>query len=346
MFHIETRKVQKTGGSSYIVSLPIDWIKSHNIHEVFNKNGYTLGIISQPDGNLLITPNPNSEEILKAKEISVDDIEGYDFLFRILIGAYIMGYSRIIIKSSKRFETFIRDCVNNFTQIAIGPEIIEESNQIIVIKDLLNPKEMPFEKTIRRMYILAESMHEDAIEALKTKNKDLAEEIVKRDDEIDRLHWLIGRQSHIVLKDIILCQKMGVTLQEANQFQIFSKFLERIGDHAVKIARNVAEIIDEDINQTLVNEISKASEFSLDLLNKSLDAWLQKDIQLANSNIDLVKDLIKMCEVIPAKTENFNMESSIAISYIVESIRRTGEYASDISEIIINSLIEKLEKVC
>jgi phosphate uptake regulator len=345
VFHIETRKVQKTGGSSYIVSLPIDWIKSHNIHEVFEKNGYTLGIISQPDGNLLVTPNPNSEEILKAKEIIVDEIEGYNFLFRILIGAYIMGYSRIIVKSSKKFEPFIRDCVNNFTQVAIGPEIIEESNQIIVIKDLLNPKEMPFEKTIRRMYILAESMHEDAIEALKTKNKNLAEEIVKRDDEIDRLHWLIGRQSHIVLKDIILCQKMGVTLQDANQFQFFSKFLERIGDHAVKIARNVSEIIDEDINEALVNEISTASEFSLKLLNKSLDAWLQKDIQLANHNINSVKDLVKICEVIPSKTGNFNMESSIAISYIVESIRRTGEYAADISEIIINNLIEKLERV-
>lgn len=126
MHHIETRKVQKTGGSSYIVSLPIDWIKSHNIDQKYK--GYSLGLISQPDGNLLITPSPNSEEILKAKEFNVDEIHDYNFLFRILIGAYIMGYSRFIIKSSKKFEPFIRDCVNNFTKVAIGPEIIEESN--------------------------------------------------------------------------------------------------------------------------------------------------------------------------------------------------------------------------
>ncbi|TFG27232.1 MAG: phosphate uptake regulator PhoU [Promethearchaeota archaeon] len=337
MFHIETRKIQKTGGSSYIVSLPIDWIKSHNIDKKYK--GYSLGLISQPDGNLLITPNPNSEEILKAKEINVDDIQDYNFLFRILIGAYIMGYSRIIIKASKKFETFVRDCVNNFTQVAIGPEIIEESNQVIIIKDLLNPKEMPFEKTIRRMYILAESMHEDAIEALKTKNIDLAEEVTKRDDEIDRLHWLIGRQSHIVLKDIILCQKMGVTLEDANQYQFFSKFLERIGDHAVKIAKNVLNIIEQDIDENLINDISKASKISLNLLTNSLDAWLQKNIHLANYNIESVNELIKICEALPSHTKNYTTESSIAISYIVESIRRTGEYASDISEIIINSLI-------
>jgi phosphate uptake regulator len=337
VFHIETRKVQKTGGSSYIISLPIDWIKSHKIDTKYK--GYSLGIVSQPDGNLLVTPSPNSEEALRTKEFNVDDIDDYNFLFRILIGTYIMGYSRFVIKSSKKFEPFVRDCVNNFTQVAIGPEIIEESNQNIVIKDLLNPKEMPFEKTISRMYILIESMHEHAIEALKSSNMELAEDVIRRDDEVDRLHWLIGRQSHIVLKDIILCQKMGVTLEDANHFQFFSKFLERIGDHAVKIAKNVQNIVIGEIKEDLINHISKISQFSIQLLTNSLDAWLQSDMELANDNIDSVKELIEMCEKLPLNSQDYSTESSIAISYIIESIRRTGEYAGDISEIIINNLI-------
>ena len=36
-----------------------------------------------------------------------------------------------------------------------------------------------------------------------------------------------------------------------------------------------------------------------------------------------------------------NVEIFIAISYIVESIRRTGEYAGDISEIIINNIMKE-----
>ena len=338
VLHIENRKIQKTGGSSYIVSLPIDWIKSHKIDK--NYKGYSLGIITQPDGNLLITPNPNKEEIQRVKEFDLDDINDYNFLFRILIGAYIMGYSMISLKSSKKFDPFVRDCVANFTQIAIGPEIIEESNQYILIKDLLNPKEMPFEKTIRRMYILAESMHEDAITALKTRDKELAEEVIKRDNDIDRLHWLIGRQSNMVLKDIILCQKMGVSLEEANQFQSFSRFLERIGDHAVKIAKNIIKIIDQRVDEQLVEKISKASDMALKkILAMSLDAWLQKDINLANKNIEIIKDLIALCEDITLEPNQNNVELPIAVSYIVESIRRTGEYGGDISEIIINNLI-------
>ena len=338
VYHIENRKIQKTGGSSYIITLPIDWIKTHNIDK--NYKGYTLGLISQPDGNLMITPNPKSEEIVKIKEFDVDNIKDNNFLFRLLVGAYIMGYTKIVLTSSRRYEPFIRDCIVSFTKTAIGMEIIEETNQKIVVKDLLNPKEMPFEQTIKRMYILVESMHEDAIEAMTTQDKILAEEVIKRDDDVDRLHWLIGRQSHIALKDILLCQKMGVSLEEAVQYLQFSRLLERIGDHAVKIAKNVIKIVDKKIDPKLIEKISSASELAIKhILIKSFDAWLQKDIDLANKNIDSVKELVKLCETIIFEPSNNDIDTSFPISYIVESIRRAGEYATDICEVIINSLI-------
>ncbi len=332
-FSIETRKVQKTGGSSYIISLPKIWIDRHGVQ----KND-TLGILSQPDGNLLITPKIDNEIAIKTKEIMVEDYRDENFLFRVLIGAYIMGFSKIIIKSGRKFDPLIRDSITNFTQIAIGPEIVEESNNIIVIKDLLNPKEMPFEKTIKRMYILVQGMHEDSINAFETRNKELAEEVIKRDNDVDRLHWLIGRQSHIVLRDIILCQKMGITLEKASHYQQMSRFLERIGDHASKIARNVLILIRQELDKSLKEEIKTVSKLSLDLLNKSLDAWLQKSLVLANENIEDIKELIAATEKISLNTTS-SAEVSIAIGYIIESIRRTAEYSGDISEIIINNLV-------
>jgi len=69
-----------------------------------------------------------------------------------------------------------------------------------------------------------------------------------------------------------------------------------------------------------------------------LDAWLQKDINLANQSIELIRDLISTTEKISINSSN-NTESSIAIGYVIESIRRTGEYAGEISEVIINNLI-------
>ena len=333
-FHIETRKVQQTGGSSYIISLPKEWIREHNV-----KKNDTLGILSQPDGNLLVTPYSNSQEYVKEKKFIVKDNMDSDYLFRLLIGAYIMGYSIIIIQTtSDKFERKIKETIKGFTRITIGPEIIEESANRIFIKDLLNPKEYPFEKAIRRMYILAQEMHEDAVNAFETGNKTLAQKVIERDDELDKLNWLVERQSHIVLRDIILCQKMNITLEDASNFQLISKYLERIGDHACKIAENVLKIDYDKIEQTLFEEITKASKLSLELLNKSLDSWLQKNLELANENIESINSLISFCQEIQFNRTNAS-DFAVEIGYIIESIRRTGEYSGDISEIIINNLI-------
>ncbi len=330
-FNIETRKVQKTGGSTYIVSLPREWIDKHGIQV---KD--TIGILSQPDGNLLITPYISSEKLVREKKFDVDEIKNSDFLFRLLVGAYIMGYNIIEVKSSKKIESQIRDTIRNFRKITIGTEIIEETDNNIIIKDLLDPKEMPFEKTIRRMYILANGMHEDALKALETGDKRLAEKVIESDDEIDRLNWLVERQAHIVLRDIILCQKLGITLEDASNYKFISRFLERIADHAVKIARNVLLIDYQKIDKELYKNIMNASRISLDLLNMSLDAWLQNSLKLANENIESIENLTKACNTIKI---NPNSEYLVEIGFIIESIRRTGEYSSDISEIIINNLI-------
>jgi len=330
-FNIEARKVQKTGGSSFIISLPKEWI---NRHEIKAKD--TIGILSQPDGNLLIIPYMSSEKYVKEKKFDMDEIKDSDFLFRQLIGAYIMGYNIIEVTSSRKFTSEIKHTVRAFRDITIGTEIEEETENYVKIKDLIDPTEMPFEKTIKRMYILANGMHEDALKALETGDKKLAEKVIESDDEIDRLNWLIERQAHIVLRDIILCQKLNITLEDASNFKLISRFLERIGDHAVKIAKNVILIDYQKIDKQLYNNIMKASEISLELLNMSLDAWLQKDLHLANENIESIKKLTNACNAIKI---NPNSEYLVEIGFIIESIRRTGEYSSDISEIIINNLI-------
>lgn len=329
--NIEARKVQKTGGSSFIISLPKEWINKHGIIA-----RDTVGVLSQPDGNLLITPYMSSEKIVKEKVFDIDEINDSDFLFRLLIGAYIMGYTIIEIRSGKKFKSDMRDTIIDFSNITVGTEIIEESDNKIIIKDLVDPTEMPFEKTIRRMYVNANTMHEDALKALKTGDKKLAEKVIELDDEIDKLNWLIERQAHIVLRDIILCQKLNITLEDASNYKFISRFLERIGDHAVKIAKNVMLIDYQKIGKELYENIMNASEISLKLLNKSLDAWLQKDLTLANENIEALENLIDACNAIKI---NPNSEYLVEIGFIIESIRRTGEYSSDISEIIINNLI-------
>ena len=331
---MEIRRVQMTGGSSYVVTLPKDWIKSLKV-----KKNDPLGLLMQSDGTLLITTKMTQDKTHRIKEFDVNDTTNQTYLLRRLIGAYISGYTSIKIKSSKRMPPSMRVIIRKFTQTTIGQEIVEETDTTITLKDLLNPTEMPFDKTIRRMHIIVKSMHEDAMRALEENDKKLAEDVISRDNDVDRLHWLVARQHNIILRNVSLAEKMDITIEMSSICFLISRIIERIGDHIVRIAQNILSLVDDKLNKEIVERIHSASELSLDIFNKSIGAFFRRDIKASNENIDSVSRLESLCEEINTLALQQIGATAISIGYIVESIRRVGEYAEDISEIVINHLV-------
>jgi len=331
---MEIRRVQMTGGSSYVVTLPKDWIKSLKV-----KKNDPLGLLMQSDGTLLVTTKMTQDKTHRIKEFDVNDTTNQTYLLRRLIGAYISGYTSIKIKSSKRMPPPMRVIIRKFTQTTIGQEIVEETDTTITLKDLLNPTEMPFDKTIRRMHIIVKSMHEDAMRALEENDRKLAEDVISRDNDVDRLHWLVARQHNIILRNVSLAEKMGTTLEISSICFLISRIIERIGDHVVRIAQNILSLVDDKLNKEIVESIHSASELSLDIFNKSIGAFFRRDIKASNENIDSVSRLESLCEEINTLALQQIGVTAISIGYIVESIRRVGEYAEDISEIVINYLV-------
>jgi len=331
---MEIRRVQMTGGSSYVVTLPKDWIKSLKV-----KKNDPLGLLMQSDGTLLVTTKMTQDKTHRIKEFEVNDTTNQTYLLRRLIGAYISGYTSIKIKSSKRMPPPMRVIIRKFTQTTIGQEIVEETDTTITLKDLLNPTEMPFDKTIKRMHIIVKSMHEDAMRALEENDRKLAEDVISRDNDVDRLHWLVARQHNIILRNVSLAEKMDTTLEISSICFLISRIIERIGDHVVRIAQNILNLVDDKLNKEIVERIHSASELSLDIFNKSIGAFFRRDIKASNENIDSVSRLESLCEEINTLALQQIGVTAISIGYIVESIRRVGEYAEDISEIVINHLV-------
>ena len=331
-----------TGGSSYVITLPKEWVKSSNI-----KKNDPLGLLIQSDGTLLITTKMTQDQAERVKEFNVSDVTNQTYLLRRLIGAYISGYNCIKIKSSKRMPPDIRVIVRRFTQTTIGQEVVEETDTSIILKDLLNPTEMPFDKTIKRMHIIVKSMHEDAMRALENSDRKLAEDVVSRDNDVDRLHWLVARQHNIILRNVSLAEKMNVTTEISSTFALISRIIERIGDHEVRIAQNILKLVDNKANQEIFDHIHSASNLALDIFNKSVGSFYKKDIKASNENIESVKRLESICEKINTLALQQKGVTAISVGYIVESIRRIGDYAEDISETAINYLtgIEKIKMI-
>jgi len=331
---MEIRRVQLTGGSSYIITLPKNWITSFHI-----KKNDPLAIHIQSDGTLLLTPKMTQEHLQKIKEFNVSRIPKPTYLLQQLIGAYIAGYTSIKITSPTRLPIAVQNIIRSFTQLAIGPEVIEETEKSVVLKDLLNPTEMPFDQTIKRMYVIVKRMHEDVLRAMTEKDKTLAADVISRDNDVDRLHWFVARQYNILLQNASLPRKMNITIEAASTCFLISRIIERIGDHIVRISENIPNLIDHNLDKKTIQRIITAGNLSLDSFNKSIRSFFQKDIHASNETIESVLTLESICEEINTHVLQQKGIIAVSVGYVVESIRRTGEYSQDISETVINYLV-------
>ncbi len=337
---MEIRRVQKTGGASYVITLPKEWINSHQI-----KKNDPIGMISQTDGTLIVTSQMNTVQKNREKILQLTDETDTTHLFRSLIASYISGYDSTKIVSNQRIKPQIRTTVRNFTQTTIGQEVVEETDMSITIKDLLSPTEMPFDRTIKRMHIIIKNMHEDVMRAIERNDKKLAQEIIDRDNDIDRLHWLIARQTNIISRNVSLAEKMNVTIESITIFHLISKIIERIGDHVSKIADNALTIDNEHLTENLIENIHTTSDYAMQLFTRSITALIRRDIERANKTIDDSKTLIKKCKELNEYAQTERGENAIRLGYILESIKRIGDYSADISENVINYIIGKDENI-
>jgi phosphate uptake regulator len=120
---------------------------------------------------------------------------------------------------------------------------------------------------------------------------------------------------------------------------LISKFLERIGDHATNIIKNIENLGYKNLDEKMIKMIESAGELSIEIFDKSIESLFKKKIKISNDSIETVPKLTTLCKKINTLALSKKGIIAISIGYIVESIRRTGEYAADIAEGVMNHLV-------
>jgi len=328
---METRRIQLTGGSTNTVSLPKGWVNRVGIGP-----GDVVTFLPQPDGTLLLVPQPQSlASMERSRELDGDQRPSY--LTRNVVASYLAGYNTLSVKSKRRLAPEARKSVRDIANKIIGLEIIEESIDTMVLRDLVDPTELPPSKNVRRIYLIVRSMYLDVITALKEKDMALAEDVIRRDDEVDKLHWLLVRQFNVVLFNPGIATKIEVTPGDGLGFVLVGHALERIGDHARRIGSYVVELsrADAQIPQPVLQIVSEASTYGLQILGDAIDAFYSRDPGKANAAIEL-------SEKMPAIDERLTqsilaLKAVVPMAYIAESIHRIASYAVDIGEFALDS---------
>jgi phosphate uptake regulator len=330
----ELRRVQKTGTSTLTVSLPKEWADSSNL-----KAGDQVSMAIQPDGTIILDTNTDKRREVLTKEIWTNGEESAEHLTRKLIGAYLVGYNVIAVRSKERMEPSTKGAVREFSRLAIGPEIVEETANSVIMHDLSDPVELPLEKCIRRMHLIVRSMHADAVEALRLEDRGLAEDVIDRDTDVDRLYWMAMKQNNLVARDRKMGERMGIDIFGSNDLMLVARGIERIGDHAVRIARNALISAEDEEKLEGADQLKSLSAEAMSVLEKGMEALFRKDIDKANAVIDEGGRVVRKCEKVGQGLHAQSSRDAIITNMVLDSIIRSTMYGVDIAEIAINGAI-------
>ncbi|MBU1050439.1 phosphate uptake regulator PhoU [Candidatus Bipolaricaulota bacterium] len=319
---MHTRRVQKTGGSTYFVTMPKQWAESAGI-----QTGSEVDLIPNDSGALLVVP----KSVAEANRCVIDLHDWtFDRLQREIISRYNGGYGIISVRGD-RIRPDQRRMVREISQRLLGLEIFEETHQLIVLHSLVNIKDFPVSKTIDRIFDITEAMLTDAVTAFCAHDEELAHDVVERDRDIDRLVMLVARQFSLLLRDLMTEDDCGLSRLQFMHHHEVADQLERVADHAAKISEAALTMAGPAVPD-VAKQITERSQGSRDILKMAVNSFINRDTDQANQVLEVRGQqgpLFSKARNLAAKKQP---EETSAISIALDSLLRIAEYGFNIAE--------------
>ncbi len=322
-----------TGGSTYIVSLPIEWVREGGLGA-----GDTVLLNIKPDRSLSITPDSGNKKLARRSMVEMTISDDQEENFRFLVANYLVGYDIIRVVSSRGFTAAERKYLKDSARKRlIGIEIVEESRTEVVLQNLLKFQDITLEKSLQSMFRIIFSMMEDSIVALREVDIELARDIAQRDNDVDKFYLLSVRQIKAALDDSNLARKIGIeNSKDCLGYRLIIKLMERIGDHVQEIANTVIQM---DGNSEENKDVVEMGLLSQKLFQDSFRSLLEMNTDLANHVIRTSRMISTLGNKISQKSEVSGETYCLSGERkrkIIASFHRIAEYSSDIAEMVIN----------
>jgi phosphate uptake regulator len=335
----EVRKLQLTGGSTYIVSLPKGWVERMGLMK-----GSHVSITQIDDMTLSLKPEGvGREEEPRRAIIAVSDEMIPKNVVRRVVSAYLIGYNVILIRNPvKRIDLAQKLAVKDFTRKKlIGTEILSDLPRELTLQVLLSRSELSVTDALRRMSVIAASMHREALSALGSDDSQLAREVVAMDDEVDRFGLYIIRLLKAAAVEPYSIREIGLTsAREGLGYRLITKSVERMADHAVNIAQNSLMLTLSGLRDDLIGGLESLSDEAVGVFEDSIEAlfdWSYASAERVIGKAERIRG--KETEVVQRIIKNAASGDVPALRLIVESVMRTAEYGADIAEVVLNLTI-------
>jgi phosphate uptake regulator len=326
---MDLRKIQRTSGGTFFVCVPKDWAERNGLDR-----GSIVSVTETADGQLAINPKYGVE---RAPRVAV--IKPTPLLDREIVEKYLLGYDIIQVEAKERISPVNRERVKQVSSRLVGLEIIEENYFNIAMQCLLMPSTFPPQKILRREYSIASGMHRDAVTALIEGDVHLAENVVARDNEVNRLFFLLVRILRTVIQNPGLSESLEILPIDCLDYRLTASLVESIGDQSACIGEKAIKLGGAKIAENLSQLILKFHTVTYESHENAINAVFSRDVSMAESVRSVGEKVEAMSHEIEKVVRDQPVEVGPHLLAVVSSINRIYDNSVDIADLVMPKLL-------
>lgn len=330
---MDRRKITPLGKYSQVVTLPKDWLKMNQLN-----SGEYVTLDIQDDGSLLLHPHIEQKERQNQITLNIKANEDIVMLQRRIIGCYLNGYDKIILRSAKNFTREQQDSIRTIVR-SLYMRIFESHAHQVTLQAFMDESLASITSGIERMHIITFSMAKDVLNAMKNWDTELARSVISLEEDVDQFLFFLTRLLRTTVKNPSLASKLGVTLGDCFDYHLLVNRIEYVADCLGDIAealislQQFKENISEEFMKNLI-EMASSATYYFDL---AVDGFMSNSLEHIGEIIKYTEETIGGNQIIEKLHYGKSEKQVLIICYtIIENFLRILTYASDIAEITID----------
>lgn len=322
---MEIRRLQEMGGATLLVSLPKEWVRRASL-----KKGSAVAIDESADGGLMIYPSRDGSDNREEREIDIAYPSKYsnEGIPNEITAAYLLGYDMIRIAGKEVISSRDRERIISSIKLLIGLEVVEEDGRSITSQFLVDKMAVEPSKIFRRISTIVRAMISDTLRQIASGESASFESVAQRDDEVDRLHFLLVRLIRTAVREPFSASKFGLTPIDCLDYRVAASSLETAGDYAVELSNSVSKLgrIPKDVR----DKIEAARDILDAVQSNAVHSFVQRDFKLAQR---VLEDSLKL-EKLVMELRDVGSGSPTEILHLADTIERIARCPRDIADLV------------
>ncbi len=314
---IETRRIINVGKRSFAITLPKRWIYRYNL-----KSGDIIEVQFNEDGSLTLKPAKSrlsDVEYRSVNEIKIDKIPQNIDVVALLTRYYIIGYESIAISTS----IVTREEVNEACSKLIGSFFVEDGGFYRIIFALSESK-ISLDNIIDRMSKLLFEVTDLYIDYLNTGDPIKINELLAREEDIDRMYYLGMRVSNKILTSVI----SDGDLSSIRKFMFLTLGLKIVEEIADSFDRSVRAIMRSglEVSTAIPKDFEYLTESVVEMVVSATNAFQTMDVYKALKILRMRREIKKNI----LKFKNYDNE---LVQTLLSEIETIVTLSADLSEL-------------